>query len=129
LFFGGQGNGNFNDMWKYDMFLQIFGRGWLVRNMEVPQETGEQKELQQLRMFHQEERSILPWKDPAGDFWIFAGNDSSFFTGGGSHNDLWKYNIATSMWTWVNGPSTVNGQRSIWDKMFRIALQIFPVRD
>jgi len=41
------------------------------------------------------------WTDAAGNLWLFGG-------GGGTEqvfNDLWKYNPATKLWTWVSGSS------------------------
>ena len=37
------------------------------------------------------------WVDQLGDLWLF---------GAGVYSDLWKYNIATNMWTWVSGSNT-----------------------
>src|SRR5437868_708701 len=57
------------------------------------------------------------WKDLAGNLWLFGGNDSSqqfnagcgCFTGvGGRLNDLWKYDIAANMWTWMSGTNVYN---------------------
>lgn len=49
------------------------------------------------------------WTDNNGDLWLFGG--SSLDTIGGTcgssiRNDLWKYNISTNMWTWINGSKT-----------------------
>ena len=41
------------------------------------------------------------WTDTSGMFWLFGGTD---FNTGNTYNDLWKFDIATTMWTWVNGP-------------------------
>ena len=38
------------------------------------------------------------WGDHLGNLWIFGPN---------SLNDMWKYNIATDMWTWVKGNNSV----------------------
>lgn len=37
------------------------------------------------------------WKDDLGHLWLY---------GGGNYNDLWKFNVNTNNWTWVNGDST-----------------------
>jgi len=39
------------------------------------------------------------WIDKQGDLWLFGGADRT--------SDLWKYNIASNMWTWMNGPSSI----------------------
>nr|MBK9650650.1 hypothetical protein [Bacteroidota bacterium] len=40
------------------------------------------------------------WVDTAGNFWLFGGDAAS--------NALWKYDLATNMWTWVNGTTNIN---------------------
>jgi hypothetical protein len=42
----------------------------------------------------------LPFTDLQGNLWSF---------GGGYYSDLWKYNIATNEWTWMNGAGTTGG--------------------
>ena len=39
------------------------------------------------------------WTDSNGNFWMFGG----FFGINGSLNDLWKFNLTTKLWTWMNG--------------------------
>jgi PKD repeat protein len=43
------------------------------------------------------------WTDDCGMFWLFGGSG-----GNGMESDLWKYDITTSMWTWVSGSATGN---------------------
>lgn len=45
------------------------------------------------------------WTDNAGNLWLFGGNDQGA-TSPNNMNDLWKYNIATNQWTWVNGDNS-----------------------
>ncbi|HKR04706.1 MAG TPA: kelch repeat-containing protein [Bacteroidia bacterium] len=42
------------------------------------------------------------WVDLNGDLWLFGGGLTAY------KNDLWKYNIATNMWTWVHGSAAPN---------------------
>ncbi len=47
------------------------------------------------------------WTDAAGNLWLFGGygydeNDPGIL------NDLWKYNIATNKWTWMEGDKIIN---------------------
>src|SRR5690606_13630850 len=49
------------------------------------------------------------WVDAAGNLWLFGG----YGTGAGSSSvgwldDLWKYDIATGMWTWMHGSKDTN---------------------
>jgi N-acetylneuraminic acid mutarotase len=45
------------------------------------------------------------WTDSSGNLWLFGG--SGFDANGnlGELNDLWKFNPATSQWTWMGGSS------------------------
>jgi len=40
------------------------------------------------------------WADSAGNLWLFGGDQYTGFV-----NDVWKYNISSGLWTWVNGDS------------------------
>jgi hypothetical protein len=48
------------------------------------------------------------WVDTTGDLWMFGG--FGYDINGNCHylNDLWRYNIATNEWTWMNGMNTVD---------------------
>jgi len=47
------------------------------------------------------------WTDAKNNLWLFGGfgNDAS---GAGILNDLWKYDIATNLWTWMSGDTISN---------------------
>ncbi|MFZ1085745.1 MAG: kelch repeat-containing protein [Terracidiphilus sp.] len=47
------------------------------------------------------------WTDRSGNIWLFGGD--SYDANGllGALNDLWKFNPATSEWTWMGGSSTL----------------------
>jgi gliding motility-associated-like protein len=47
------------------------------------------------------------WTDLQGNFWMFGGS-IPIGTGAFFGNDLWKYDVATNMWTWVNGSNVVS---------------------
>lgn len=42
----------------------------------------------------------LSWTDKNNDLWLYAGTQT------GWDSNLWKYNIASGMWTWMKGPGT-----------------------
>lgn len=44
------------------------------------------------------------WVDMNGNFWMFGGANQSNKV----YSDLWKYEIATNEWTWMNGPGVPN---------------------
>ncbi len=43
------------------------------------------------------------WTDNNNNLWLFAGYGYDNAASTGALEDLWKYNIATNEWTWVNG--------------------------
>ena len=49
------------------------------------------------------------WTDLQGNFWLFGG-----FHPYGYANDLWKYDVATLRWTWMNGPQHITDQNGEW---------------
>jgi len=49
------------------------------------------------------------WTDQQGNFWLFGG-----FLPFGYGNDLWKYEVATNQWTWMNGPQYTTDQNGEW---------------
>ncbi|HET6992144.1 MAG TPA: kelch repeat-containing protein, partial [Bacteroidia bacterium] len=106
-FFGGQGNGDFNDLWRYNiasnMWTWMSGSqfGFAAGNWGTIG-VAAASNVPSGRLCY------ASWKDLAGNFWLFGGNDSSFFTGGGNRNDLWKYDLATNMWTWMSGTNVIN---------------------
>jgi len=52
-------------------------------------------------------RSIA-WADGAGNLWLMGGKGYDQAGALGNLNDLWRYNIATDLWTWVSGSDVVN---------------------
>jgi hypothetical protein len=50
----------------------------------------------------------LTWVDTSGNLWLYGGVALTFdsingYIINGLPNDLWKYDIQTNIWTWVNG--------------------------
>ncbi len=43
------------------------------------------------------------WVDQQGNFWMFGGIQNNDI-----YNDLWKFEVSTKLWTWVNGPGQPN---------------------
>jgi len=53
--------------------------------------------------------SAVAWTDAQGNFWLFGGTGYDSQTNPqvfGDLNDLWKYDPATGMWTWMSGSNT-----------------------
>jgi N-acetylneuraminic acid mutarotase len=49
------------------------------------------------------------WRQPNSELWIFGGLGYDSAVGGGTLNDLWKFDPTTMEWTWVSGSSS-NGE-------------------
>ncbi len=57
------------------------------------------------------------WVDPSGKFWLFGGSGNAN-SSGGNLNDLWKFDPATLIWTWMAGDSTPNKSSTFGSKGF-----------
>ncbi len=49
----------------------------------------------------------ISWSDGAGNFYLFGGYGYDALTPG-YLSDLWKYNINSNTWTWINGDNIIN---------------------
>src|ERR1035437_3079574 len=47
------------------------------------------------------------WKDHEGNFWLFGGANNGSNTLG-TYEDLWRYNPATNVWTWMSGLNSLS---------------------
>lgn len=56
------------------------------------------------------------WTDASGNLWLLGGYGSTGLTALESLNDLWKYNINTNEWTWMNG-SMLGNQNGTYGTM------------
>jgi N-acetylneuraminic acid mutarotase len=63
----------------------------------------------------------VQWADQSGNIWLFGGWGADSVGTWGTLNDLWEFNPATNLWTWMSGGSTVpndgsnsNGQYGIY---------------
>ena len=48
------------------------------------------------------------WQDAAGNLYLYGGRGLAASGPQGYLNDMWKYNITTNQWTWINGANTTN---------------------
>ena len=48
-------------------------------------------------------QGIFSWVGLNGDLWLFGGMGYASTNAQGYLNDLWRYNIASNQWTWMNG--------------------------
>jgi N-acetylneuraminic acid mutarotase len=47
--------------------------------------------------------AAVAWTDSAGNFWMSGGYGYDAQRSVGNLNDLWEYNLSTSIWTWMSG--------------------------
>jgi hypothetical protein len=114
--FGGEGWGAFgfaggllNDLWKYNI---ASGRWtWVSGDSISSSNLGlygggvyGTKGIAAAANMPKARRLAQSWFDASGNLWLFGGE---VWNGYGA-NDLWKYNIASGLWTWVSGDSTYN---------------------
>jgi len=69
----------------------------------------------------------LTWTDNNGDLWLFGGGgtaqDGSYAA---SLNDLWRYNVATNEWTWMQGFDSINHSTPVYGTLQQPALTNTP---
>jgi N-acetylneuraminic acid mutarotase len=51
-------------------------------------------------------RHPMTWRASDGSFWLFGGDGNGETDWAGFLNDLWKYDPAAGLWTWVGGSKT-----------------------
>lgn len=105
--YGLSGYGYLNDLWKYDPITNIWT--WMngTNSVNIPGIYGS-RGVPNVLNTPGARNSATVWTDKKGDLWLFGGDG---FSAGpiGQLNDLWKYQVASNTWTWVNGPNTSNG--------------------
>lgn len=117
------GNGNFwiyagagatsnaySDVWKYDMSTNNWT--WMNGNSTYDNNglylnrcTSNNGNKPSSRFYNE-----VCWVDSCGNLIMFGGGRGSSFNI--RHNDLWNYNTASNLWTWVAGDTVVNGTGS-----------------
>ena len=105
--FGGYGygvstQGYLSDLWKYDPIAKMWT--WVNGN-NTTDNTGSYGTKGVASVTNQPpgRHIATAWSDNAGNLWMFGGSSPL-----GTLNDLWKYNIAANLWTWLSGDNTAN---------------------
>jgi hypothetical protein len=115
--YGGNGqdsislSGGLSDLWKFDIALKKWI--WISGSPFSYQGTNnEGRSVYGVQGIPNSSNSpgyrtgSATWVDNSGDLWLFGGSTGDTLGGGSGSsfkNDLWKYNIASGMWTWVKG--------------------------
>jgi hypothetical protein len=109
--FGGDGEsaseaGLLNDLWKFD---PVIGNWTWISGSDGPSQNGVYgtKGVGDPGNVPGARSGAMSWTDASGDLWLFGGTG---FVGPdtGKLNDLWRFNIATGLWTWVSGGNVLN---------------------
>ncbi|MBP9102431.1 MAG: hypothetical protein KBF82_01110, partial [Chitinophagaceae bacterium] len=105
--FSDSGNGQLNDLWKYDITTNTWT--WVKGNTTSDNngEYGTQGIADQNNK-PGSRNSASTWTDGNNNLWLFGGNGFDESTSYQDLNDLWKYNIITNEWTWVKGNKNGN---------------------
>jgi hypothetical protein len=102
--FGGWGE--FNDLWMYNpctnewtwmkgsngtVILGVYGTKGVPANANTPGSRA----------------SAMAWKGFDGNLWLYGGSGVAEQYGGGL-GDMWKYDLCTNQWTWMQGSKSAN---------------------
>jgi N-acetylneuraminic acid mutarotase len=111
--FGGRGytgvaHSQYSDMWKYDMAA---GRWYWMGGSQVPSAVSAYPAQVGSPGQPGSRHAAAAWVDNNGHFWLFGGYGSGYTATGtlttSELSDLWKYDPATSIWTYEGGAKVV----------------------
>jgi len=104
--FGGTNDGgttNFNDLWRFDIGTEEWT--W-VSGSSTTNSNGTYTALNAAGT-PSARRDATTWVANDGTLWLFGGRGLSASGATlGDMSDVWRYNTATNVWTWISGPST-----------------------
>ncbi|MBA3649332.1 MAG: T9SS type A sorting domain-containing protein [Chitinophagales bacterium] len=96
-----------NDLWKYDIQTKIWT--WVSgTNLINDVGTYGMKGVPDTANAPSSRFLADNWIDKEGNLWLFGGWHGSDGPNGQYLNDLWKYDIKTNQWTWMNGSSQID---------------------
>jgi len=97
----------FNDLWKYDPVTTnwTWMKGANITNQ--PGTYGTQG-VADMANTPGARSSAVSWTDATGALWLFGGGGYDASGDSSLLNDLWKYDPATTCWTWIKGTNIIN---------------------
>jgi N-acetylneuraminic acid mutarotase len=115
--FGGNGydstgaNGELNDLWEFSTTTKQWT--WMGGSNTVGSNGGQSGVYGTLGTpasgnIPGGRDSASGWTDSSGHLWLFGGNGAVGI--GADLNDLWEFDIATGLWTWMGGSDTSESQ-------------------
>jgi N-acetylneuraminic acid mutarotase len=103
---------NLNDLWKWD----VSSHQWTWMGGPSSQGTGGAtpgvygtKRVSASGSWPGSRDWAITWTDAQGTFWLFGGYGASSTSQADYLNDLWSYDPAKGVWTWVSGSNTDPG--------------------
>ncbi|MBL7727639.1 MAG: hypothetical protein JNM68_08140 [Dinghuibacter sp.] len=109
--FGGNGNTisfsiNYNDLWRYNIATNTWT--WMKGENTYSQNgTYGTLGVASINNNPPSRAHATSWLDATGKLWLFGGRKGNY-NPLEQLNDLWRYDPATNMWTWMKGANTVN---------------------
>ncbi|MEO5673207.1 MAG: kelch repeat-containing protein, partial [Chitinophagales bacterium] len=98
--------GGLSDLWKYDINTNLWT--WMsgFNTLDVTAVFGTQGMADSANTPGGRLETAATWVDDSNNLWLFGG--ILCCSASGDMNDIWKYNMSTSEWTWVKGSSAPN---------------------
>ncbi len=128
--YGGQGysmaNSTLGDLWKYDISINQWT--WVNGSQLSFQPPNHGTVLVPAPSNYPGCRVFsVSWADLSGDLWLHGGDDGIT----GPKDDLWRYNIASNMWTWMKGSTgagnPVYGTKGVSNKFTKPGWRVYAV--
>jgi len=114
--FGGMGidsegvTGSLNELWKFNTSTSEWA--WMGGEKIVGEKNGQagvygERGVANSGNFPGSRYWPVGWTDASGNLWLFGGDGFDVFGDETELNDLWEYNPATNVWTWIGGSDAV----------------------
>lgn len=96
MFGGKSGNAKVNDLWRYNISTNTWT--WM-KGSNLPYQFGHYgiKGVEDSLNTPGARWAYCRWKDDGGNLWLYGGDNKS---------DLWKFNVGTNQWAWMEGDSS-----------------------
>jgi len=102
--FSGYNSGYYNDLWRYQIGTNMWT--WMKGTQLINQSgTYGTMGVEDSTNLPSGRGTYCRWKDCSGNLWFFGGGEYSSSI---RYSDLWKYNVVTNNWTWINGSNATN---------------------
>jgi hypothetical protein len=101
------GSGQLNDLWRFDPASSNWT--WIKgTNVINPVGTYGTRGVPAATNTPGARYAPATWLDASGALWLFGGNGYAAAGGPGYLNDLWKFDPASSNWTWIKGTNVID---------------------